>query len=88
MDTAMTLNWLEMRRISNARARQDDQARILMLTRENARLAAENGKLREQFDDLSASTQIWIRLYEAALARANANGCVQPMPVQRVSLYN
>ena len=35
MDTAMTLNWLEMRRMTNARVRQDDQARILTLTREN-----------------------------------------------------
>lgn len=74
MDTAMTLNWLEMRRISNARSRQDEQARLLTLTRENARLAEENRRLYQQFQDLAASTEIWIRLYELALQRAN--GCV------------
>jgi hypothetical protein len=71
MDTAMTLNWLEMRRISNARTRQDEQARLLMLTRENARLAEENHRLCQQYQDLAASTEIWIRLYESALERAN-----------------
>ena len=73
MDTAMTLNWLEMRRISNARSRQDDQARILTLTRENARLAEEHHRLHQQYQDLLASTDIWIRLYEAALDRANGS---------------
>jgi hypothetical protein len=86
MDTAMTLNWLEMRRISNARARVDDQARILTLTRENARLAQENHRLVQQYRDLAASTEIWIRLYEAALARAN--GVAQPMPAQSSNLLN
>jgi hypothetical protein len=71
MDTAMTLNWLEMRRISTARVRQDEQARLLTLTRENARLAEENHRLHQQYQDLAASTDIWIRLYEAALDRAN-----------------
>jgi hypothetical protein len=71
MDSAMTLNWLEMRRVTNARSRQDDQTRILTLTRENARLAEENHRLLQQFQDLAASTIIWIRLYEAALERAN-----------------
>jgi len=74
MDTAMTLNWLDMRRISNARARLDDQARILTLTRENARLAEENHRLHQQYQDLAASTDMWIRLYEAALERANGVG--------------
>jgi hypothetical protein len=85
MDTAMTLNWLEMRRISNARSRLDDQARILMLTRENARLVEEISRLRTRYDDLSASTEIWIRLYEAALARekqgAGIGGVPAPDPV-------
>ena len=76
MDTAMTLNWLEMRRISNARSRQDDQARILTLTRENARLADENHRLHQQYQDLLKSTDIWIRLYEAALDRANGTDAV------------
>ncbi len=75
----MTLNWLEMRRISNARSRQDDQARILTLTRENTRLAEENHRLHQQYQDLLASTDIWIRLYEAALDRANGSGDVRGM---------
>jgi len=80
MDTAMTLNWLEMRRISNARIRQDEQARILNLTRENARLADENHRLRQQYQDLAASTEIWIRLYESALERANGMSCERVTP--------
>jgi hypothetical protein len=80
MDTAMTLNWLEMRRISNARIRQDEQARILNLTRENARLAEENHRLRQQYQDLAASTEIWIRLYESALERANGTACERVIP--------
>jgi hypothetical protein len=83
MNTATTLNWLEMRRISNARARLDDQARILTLTRENARLAEENHRLHQQYQDLSASTEIWIRLYEAALERAQ--GVVAALPAQSQS---
>jgi len=79
MDTAMTLNWLEMRRISNARSRQDDQARILTLSRENARLAEEHHRLYQQYQDLLASTDIWIRLYEAALDRANGSRDLQAM---------
>ena len=82
----MTLNWLEMRRTSNARARVDDQARILTLTRENARLAEENHRLVQQYQDLAASTEIWIRLYEAALDRAN--GVVHARPAQPSNLLN
>ncbi len=90
MDTAMTLNWLEMRRVSNARLRLDDQALILTLTRENARLAEENNKLRQQFQDLSTSTDIWIRLYEAALERANTGvpPRIAPRPAQSPNLVN
>ncbi len=67
----MTLNWLEMRRLTNTRSRQDEQTRLLTLTRENARLAEENSRLHQQYQDLLASTDLWIRLYEAALDRAN-----------------
>jgi hypothetical protein len=88
MDTAMTLNWLEMRRISNARSRQDDQARILTLTRENARLADENHRLHQQYQDLLASTDIWIRLYEAALDRANGTDAVPGLASQPSNLVN
>jgi hypothetical protein len=86
MDTAMTLNWLEMRRASHGRARVDDQARILTLTRENARLAEENHRLQQQYKDLSASTEIWIRLYEAALERSK--GVVTALPAQPSNLLN
>jgi len=86
MDTAITLNWLEMRRVINQRARQDDQARILTLTRENARLAEENHRLHQQYKDLSASTEIWIRLYEAALERSR--GVVTALPAQPSNLLN
>ena len=86
MDTAMTLNWLEMRRISNARVRQDEQARLVTLTRENARLAEEYHRLRQQYQDLAASTDIWIRLYEAALDRANGS---QDVPdAQQMAMVN
>lgn len=85
MDTAMTLNWLEMRRISNARTRHDEQARLLTLTRENARLAEENHRLHQQYRDLAASTDIWIRLYEAALDRANGT---QAMPASASQTVN
>ena len=88
MDTAMTLNWLEMRRVSNARSRQDDQARILTLTRENARLADENHRLHQQYQDLLKSTDIWIRLYEAALDRANGTDAVPGLAAQPSNLVN
>ena len=85
MDTAMTLNWLEARRVSTTRARQDEQARLLTLARENARLAEENHRLHQQFQDLAASTDIWIRLYEAALHRANGT---QAMPAVSTATVN
>jgi hypothetical protein len=88
MDTAMTLNWLEMRRITNARSRQDEQTRILTLTRENARLADENHRLHQQYQDLLASTDLWIRLYEAALDRANACEAVKGIGNQPSNLVN
>jgi hypothetical protein len=74
MDTAMTLNWLEMRRTTSVRTRQEDHQHGLRLVRENIRLAEENERLRAQLAALAASTEIWIRLYEAALARANEAG--------------
>jgi hypothetical protein len=67
----MTLNWLEMRRQTSSRVRVDEEARILRLARENACLTQDNARLRSEYDDLAASTNTWIRLYEAALERAN-----------------
>lgn len=71
MDTAMTLNWMEMRRASSARLRLDEHVRSMQITRDNARLIEENARLRRENADLAASAEIWIRLYEAALDRAN-----------------
>jgi len=85
MDTAMTLNWLEARRVSNTRTRQDEQARLLTLARENARLAEENHRLHQQFEDLAASTDIWIRLYEAALQRANGTQAMSAISTATVN---
>ncbi len=76
MDVAMALNWTEMRRVGTGRARVDDQMRAVELARENMRLLEENERLRQENADLAGSAEMWIRLYEAALARAN-----QPSPL-------
>ncbi len=39
------------------------------LERENGRLVQENESLRQRCADLGASAELWIGLYEAALAR-------------------
>jgi len=54
----MSVNWLEMERPPQVR-----------LSQENARLIEENRQLRMLCADLVASSELWIRLYEAALAR-------------------
>jgi hypothetical protein len=84
MDTAMTLNWLEMRRMSSARARMDDQTRMVRLARENVRLTEEIERLRDQFDLLTASSEQWIRLYEAALDRARAEAAARALLQNRL----
>lgn len=76
MDVAMALNWTEMRRVGTSRAKVDDQIRAVELARENLRLLEENERLRQENADLAGSAEMWIRLYEAALARAN-----QPSPL-------
>ena len=48
------------------------QARYLEL--EIGRLAQENERLRQQCADLSASADLWIHLYEAALLRTAKGG--------------
>jgi hypothetical protein len=72
----MTLNPLEMRRLTSSRVRMDEdeheESRSQRLARENARLAKVNARLRAEYEDLAGSTRMWIRLYEAALDRANA----------------
>jgi hypothetical protein len=76
MDVAMAFNWTEIRRVGTSRTRVDDQIRAVELARENMRLLEENGRLRQENADLAGSAEMWIRLYEAALARAN-----QPSPL-------
>jgi hypothetical protein len=48
------------------------EPRLLQYARDNVRLAQENEVLRESYADLTAAAETWIRLYESALARANA----------------
>jgi hypothetical protein len=67
----MTLNCLEMRRVANARVRQDHASRLTQVGRENARLTDELQHLRRVHADLAASADVWISLYERALTRAN-----------------
>ena len=72
MNSVITLKALAKRPVPSARARVDDDARCFLLERENAYLTQDNTRLRLQLRDLEASSNIWIRLYEAALERANA----------------
>ena len=72
MDRAMPLNGLEMRRLSANPVAGDRSFRGLDSAAENARLAQEIERLRRRCDELTASAETWIRLYESALARANA----------------
>ena len=53
------------------RAKVDEQVRTVPLARDHMRLLDENARLRRENADLIASAETWIRLYEAALARAN-----------------
>jgi hypothetical protein len=72
MNQLMPTDWQEMRRLSSERLRAEQEARLFEAVRENARLAQENEYLRSACGDLTASAERWIRLYERALARANA----------------
>jgi len=72
MNSVMTLKALATRPVPGGRARVDNDARCFFLERENAYLTENNARLRLQLKDLEASSNAWIRLYEAALARANA----------------
>ena len=44
---------------------------LARLDGDNARQAAEIGRLREENQDLKKAAELWIRLYERQLARAN-----------------
>jgi hypothetical protein len=66
----MSVNWLVMRQpqLQQGHIRRLSEHE-LRLAQENARLTEENRRLRVVCDDLAASSELWIRLYEAALAR-------------------
>jgi hypothetical protein len=62
---------MELHRAQFSRGRVDEQMRTVQLARENRRLMEANEQLRQDNADLTASAEMWIRLYEAALSRAN-----------------
>jgi hypothetical protein len=68
----MTFNWLETERVNRAHARLTHESTAVRLVRENARLVEENERLARRCADLAASAELWIQLYEAALARGEA----------------
>jgi hypothetical protein len=72
MNSVLTLKALAKRPVPSTQARVDNDARCFFLERENAYLTQNNTRLRLQLRDLEASSNAWIRLYEAALERANA----------------
>ena len=74
MKTAVAVDWMELHRAQFSRVRVDDQMRTVQLARENRRLMEANEQLRQNNSDLTASADMWIRLYEAALLRATLTG--------------
>jgi hypothetical protein len=72
MNSLMTLNAVTTRPLTSSRTSFDNDARCFFLERENAQLTQNNARLRLQMKDLEAASLSWIRLYEAALERANA----------------
>jgi hypothetical protein len=72
MNSVMTLKGLATQHLTSSRVRVDEQTRSFWVAKENACLTHDNTRLRSELKDLEASTIMWIRLYEAALERANA----------------
>jgi hypothetical protein len=63
---------LEVPQRTNSHLRPNEDIRSVRLARENASLLLDNARLRVEYENLLSSTERWIRLYEAALERANA----------------
>ena len=63
---------MEVPQRTNPHLRPNDDIRNVRLARENACLLLDNTRLRVEYEHLLSSTETWIRLYEAALERANA----------------
>ena len=72
MNSVTTLLGRDLPPPTTLRVRPTDDLRSLRLARENATLTLDNTRLRVEYEQLLSSTEIWIRLYEAALERANA----------------
>jgi hypothetical protein len=65
---------MDLHRSRFSRVGVDEQMRTVQLARENRRLMEANEQLRQDNADLTASAEMWIRLYQAALIRANQKG--------------
>jgi hypothetical protein len=72
MQTATSSNRLDRWEMPGGAMLSEFVPNLIDRARENVRLAQENEVLRQSCDDLTAAAETWIRLYEAALSRANA----------------
>lgn len=72
MNSVTAINGRELPPFTPLRVRPNEDIRSVRLARENACLTLDNTRLRVEYEQLLSSTEIWIRLYEAALDRANA----------------
>jgi hypothetical protein len=72
MNSVTALNGHDLPPLATLRLRPNEDIRSVRLARENACLTLDNTRLRVEYEHLLSSTEIWIRLYEAALERANA----------------
>jgi hypothetical protein len=72
MQTATSANRLDRWEMPGGGIANGFVPNLLHCARENVRLAHENALLRQSCADLTAAAETWIRLYEAALSRANA----------------
>ena len=71
MNSVTTIKGLDMPRPASLHLRPTEDIRSIRLARENACLILDNTRLRVDYEQLLSSTETWIRLYEAALERAN-----------------
>ena len=72
MHTATSLNRLDRWEMAGGGIRNEFVPNLMYCARENVRLAQEDEILRQSCADLTTAAETWIRLYEAALSRANA----------------
>jgi hypothetical protein len=71
MMTAASLNKVDRRQARRSHG-SAHMPRLILYARQNVRLAQENQVLRQSYVELTTAAETWIRLYEAALERANA----------------